>query len=126
MGFWDDFANCMHGSGLPTPAEVVDSAGEALEFLEELHHAAEAAGGMEVTLGALEAAGFAGFAGELAIDAAAVTVSFYAGACAGCIAGATGSLIWDALAQADVDPQVRAEIELAANNAGITPDQATV
>ena len=125
MGFWDEFGSCMHGSGLPTPAEAVDSAGDALEFLEDVHHAAEAAGGLEVTLGALEAAGFAGFAGELAVDAAAVTVSFYAGACAGCIVGATGSAIWDVLAQVDVEPDLRAQIEVAANDAGITSDQAT-
>jgi hypothetical protein len=126
MGFWDEFSSCMHGSGLPTPAEVRDSAGEALEFLEELHHAAEVAGGVDVSLGALEAAGFAGFGGELAVDAAATTVSFYAGACAGCVVGATGSAIADWLAQLDVGPDVRSEIVTAANDAGITLDQAIV
>lgn len=124
MGFWDEFSSCMNGSGLPTPSEAVDSAGEALEFLEKLHHAAEAAGGLEITLGALEAAGFTGLAGSVAETAGAVAVSFYAGACAGCIVGAAGATIWDALAVVDVGPQVRAEVEVAANDAGLIPDQA--
>jgi hypothetical protein len=118
----------MHGSFLPTPAEIAktatENAGEVVEFLEELHHAAEAAGGLEVTLGALEAAGALGL-GSLAEEAAAVTVSAYLGACTGCLIAASGSSIWDWLSEVNPSPEVRAEIVAAADNAGLTaPDEA--
>ncbi|MCK9897897.1 hypothetical protein [Frankia sp. AgB32] len=123
MTFWAEFESCMHGSGLPTPAEALNTAGEVIEFLDKVNHAAAAAGGMEVTLGALEGAGFTGFGG-LAADVAAVTVSFYAGACAGCLVGAGGSTIWDSLAQVSPSPDVRDLIVTAANEAGLASDRA--
>ena len=124
MSFVDEFDTCMHASFLPTPAEVVDTAGEVVEFLEHIHTAAEAAGGMEITLGALEASGFTGL-GALVADAAAVTVAAYAGAVAGCMIGAGVTSVADLLAQNDVSPEVRAEIITAANNAGVPTDEAT-
>lgn len=123
MSFVAEFSSCMHGSSLPTPAEVVDTAGEVVEFLEHVHTAAEAAGGMEITLGALEAAGFTEF-GALAGDAAAITVSAYAGAVAGCMIGAGVTSLSDLLAKNDVSPEVRDEIIAAANDAGIPTDEA--
>ena len=124
MSFVDEFDTCMHASFLPTPAEVVDTAGEVVEFLEHIHTAAEAAGGMHITLGALEASGFTGL-GALVADAAAVTVAAYAGAVAGCMIGAGVTSVADLLAQNDVSPEVRAEIITAANNAGVPTDEAT-
>jgi hypothetical protein len=96
---------------------------EVLEFLEHLHTAAEAAGGMEITLGALEAAGFTGL-GPLVGDAAAVTAAAYAGAVAGCIIGAGVVSVSDLLAQNDVSPEVRDIIVTAANDAGVPVDEA--
>jgi hypothetical protein len=64
---------------------------------------------MEITLGALEAAGFAGL-GAVTADAAAVTVAAYSGAVAGCMIGAGVTSVADLLAQNDVSPEVRAEI----------------
>jgi len=125
MSFENEFNSCMHASFLPTPAEVVDTAGEVVEFLEHIHTAAEAAGGMEITLGALEAAGFAGL-GAVAADAAAVTVAAYSGAVAGCMIGAGVTSVADLLAQNDVSPEVRAEIITAANDAGIPTGEAVV
>ncbi|MFE3824724.1 hypothetical protein [Streptomyces sp. NPDC059092] len=119
MSFESEFTFCMHSSSLPTPAEAVDSAEEVLHFLEELHHAAEAAGGMEVTLTALEATGFTGL-GTIAAEAGAVTAAAYAGAVAGCLIGATGSSIWDTLAQNETDSAVVQDVVVAANDAGVT------
>ncbi|WP_143688238.1 hypothetical protein [Streptomyces sp. 3214.6] len=122
MSFEGEFTFCMHSSGLPTPAQALESAGEVLEFLEEVHHAAEAAGGMEITLEALEAAGFTGFGGLVA-DAAAVTAAAYAGAVAGCLVAATGSTIFDLLSQTDHSSAVAQDVVVAANDKGVAvPD----
>jgi hypothetical protein len=126
MSFWVEFSNCMHGSGLPTPAETLETAGEVIEFLDQLHNVAEVSGGVEITLGALEAAGFTAFGGSLAdpaFDAAAITVAFYVGACAGCLVGASASTIADWLAQVEPSPDVRAAIVAAANDSGISLDE---
>jgi hypothetical protein len=124
MSFTKEFESCMHGASLPTPAEISDSAmenaGEVIRFLEELHHAAEAAGGLEITLGALAAAGALGL-GDLAAGVAAVTISAYLGACAGCLVAAGGPAIWDSLSEVQPSPEVRAEIVAAADKAGLTP-----
>lgn len=118
MSFDSEFTFCMHGASLPTPSEALGSAEEVLHFLEELHNAAEAAGGMEVTLTALEAAGFTGL-GAIAEDAAAVTAAAYAGAVAGCLIAATGSSIWDLVAQTEPAQPVVQDIVVAANDAGV-------
>jgi|SRR6478609_6808470 len=126
MSFWVEFSNCMHGSGLPTPAETLETAGEVIEFLDELHNVAELSGGVEITLGALEAAGFTAFGASLAdpaFDAAAITVAFYVGACAGCLVGASASTIADWLSQVEPSPDVRAAIVAAANDSGISLDE---
>jgi hypothetical protein len=124
MSFAYEFEYCMHGAYLPTPAEIsgaaIETAGDVIEFLEELHHAAEAAGGLEITLGALEAAGALGL-GSLAEQVAAVTVSAYVGACVGCLIGAGFTTVWDSLSEVQPSPEVRAEIVAAAENAGLTP-----
>ncbi|MFD4715225.1 hypothetical protein ACFWN5_36935 [Streptomyces sp. NPDC058430] len=118
MSFEGEFTFCMHSSSLPTPAEAMESAGEVLEFLEQLHHAAEAAGGVEITLAALEAAGFTGFGG-VATEVAAVTVAAYAGAVAGCLIAATGSSIFDLLSEAEHGSEVVRDVVVAANDAGV-------
>jgi hypothetical protein len=119
MTFDGEFKFCMHGSGLPTPEEVLGSAGEVLDFMEQLHTAAEAAGGAEITLAALEAAGFTGL-GAIAEEAAAVTVAAYAGAVAGCIIAATGSTVFDLLSQRSDSDAVVQDVVVAANNAGVS------
>lgn len=118
MSFEGEFTFCMHSSGLPTPAQALESAEEVLDFLEELHHAAEAAGGIEITLGALEAAGFTGLGG-VAAEAAAVTAAAYAGAVAGCLIAATGSTIFDLLSETDHSSAVVQDVVVAANDAGV-------
>lgn len=124
MSFENEFNACMHASSLPTPSQVADTAGEVLEFLEHLHTAAEAAGGMEITLQALEAAGFVGL-GPLVGDAAAVTAAAYAGAVAGCMIGAGAVSVSDLFAENDVSPEVKDIIVTAANEAGRPVDEAT-
>ncbi|MFJ9925093.1 hypothetical protein SAMN04490357_2669 [Streptomyces misionensis] len=120
MSFESEFTFCMHGAGLPTPAEALTSAEEVLHFLEEFHNAAELAGGTDVTLTALEAAGFTGL-GTVAAEAGAVTAAAYAGAVAGCLLAATGSTVWDLLAQTGTDqnPAVVHDVVVAANDAGV-------
>lgn len=122
MSFEHEFNTCMHSSLLPTPTELVDSPEEVLEFLDHLHTAAEAAGGMEITLEALETAGFA--LGPLLGEAAAVTVAGYAGAVAGCMIGAGVVSVSDLLADNDVSPEVREVVITAANDAGVPVDDA--
>lgn len=73
---------------------------------------------MEVTLEALEAAGFTGL-GTVAAEAAAVTAAAYAGAVAGCLIGAAGASIWDLLSQSDTDSAVVQDVVVAANEAGV-------
>lgn len=119
MGFDGEFTFCMHSSGLPTPAQALESAGEVLDFLDKVHHAAETAGGMEITLEALEAAGFTGFGG-IAAEAAAVTAAAYAGAVAGCLIAATGSTIFDLLSQTEHSSAVVQDVVVAANDAGVS------
>ncbi|MEV4611383.1 hypothetical protein AB0K43_02105 [Kitasatospora sp. NPDC049258] len=119
MSFDGEFKFCMNGSGLPTPAQALESAGEVLDFMETLHTAAEAAGGAEITLAALEAAGFTGL-GAIAQDVAAVTVAAYVGAVAGCIIAATGSTIFDLLTARNDSSEVVQDVVVAANDAGVS------
>jgi len=109
----------MHGSYLPTPDEALESVADALEFLELLHTAAEAAGGVEITLADLEAAGGVVGLGALVGDAAAVTVAAYAGAVAGCMLAGGGSVVWDLLAEQDVSAPVVRDVVAAASSAGV-------
>jgi hypothetical protein len=123
MAFWDEFKLCMHSSYLPTPNEIYGAVEEidvqeALEELDKLKDAAEAAGGLEITFGALETAGEIGLGG-LAFDITAVTVAAYVGACTGCLIGATGSSIYDYLAQANISSDLRNDISIAADDAGL-------
>lgn len=118
MSFTEEFTFCMHGAYLPTPDEAVESVAAALEFLEHLHTAAEAAGGVEITLASLEAAGFVGL-GVIAEDAAAVTVAAYAGAVAGCMLAGGGSVVWDLLAQEDASTPVVRDVVAAAVVTGV-------
>ena len=82
------FGDCMRSAGLPVPS--IDGLNEAKEFIENLHQAWEAAGGeADTTLAALLAVGAVTGIDEAAVaGAAAVTVSFYIGACIGCLAAA--------------------------------------
>ncbi|MEU4351825.1 hypothetical protein [Streptomyces sp. NPDC023838] len=74
---------------------------------------------MEVTLVALEAAGFTGL-GTIAAEAAAVTAAAYAGAVTGCLIAATGASIFDLLAQTDHSPAVKQDVLVAAHDAGVS------
>lgn len=68
MTFASDWSACMSKKGMPVPQ--VDSVGEALELLHQLHSAAENAGvepAHLVTLGTLIASGGATFLGEPAL-----------------------------------------------------------
>ena len=58
MSFSDSYDNCMARKGLPLLGEIFSRKTfvEALEILDEIHSAIEAAGGEEVTLTALAAA----------------------------------------------------------------------
>ncbi|MET8571959.1 hypothetical protein [Streptomyces sp. NPDC004783] len=125
MAFSDEFQTCMNASGLPTPAQGMDSADEVLEFLDRLHQAWEDAGGeTELALGTLVTAGaVTGIDEEIIGGAAAVLVSAYIGACIGCLIGAAGSSVWDALASVEPDERVRAQVVAAAETQGISPPE---
>jgi hypothetical protein len=127
MGFSDSFSQCM--SPLPTPGEILDSAGEVVELLHKLHQAWEAAGGDEdMTIAALVAAGAAtgideaalAVLGEIAADAAAVTVAAYTVACVGCLVGAAGSSIWQLVASNDTPSWLQGQLQAEAEQQGVT------
>jgi hypothetical protein len=122
MSFSDSFTSCM--SPLPTPTALLDSAGEALEFLHKLHQAWEAAGGDdEMTIGALVALGAATGIDEAALaalgEAAAVTVSAYIAACLACLVTAAGSSIWDLISASDVSDWARQQLVAEADKQGV-------
>jgi hypothetical protein len=123
MGFWDNFSGCLSSSGLPTPSEVFDSAGEVLEWLEQLHSAWENAGGdEEMLLSGLVAAGaVTGIDEGVVATAAAVTVSAYLAACAGCLVGAAGQSIWDALSAVAAPIDLTNLVTAAAERQGLQP-----
>ncbi|NML65451.1 hypothetical protein HHL22_09565 [Hymenobacter sp. RP-2-7] len=94
--FSDQWAGCMHSSGLPVPD--VEDANEALEVLDKIHSAWENAGGeAELTIGALLATGLLTVAGGAVVpvleEIVTVTVAAYLGACIGCL----GSVAYDSL-----------------------------
>jgi Fe-S cluster biogenesis protein NfuA len=129
MSFTDNFNSCMSSSGLPTPSQVFDSVTDAVEFLEQLHTAWEAAGGdEEMTLAALAATAGAATGideGVLAIlaTAGAVTVAAYLGACAGCLVGAalSSGMTWQNLIASTTDSWTQNQLTVAANDQGIDP-----
>jgi hypothetical protein len=109
--FSSAFNACMSTNGLPTPRQVVDSAGDLLEFLHQLHTASEAAGAdEEMTIGALIAAGAVTGIDETVLAAlgaaAAITVGAYISACAACaVSAATPDILGPLLAEAEPDVQ---------------------
>ncbi len=87
--FSEQWVQCMHGNGLPVLS--VEDAHEALELVDKLHQAMENAGGdVEVTIGALIAAGAIVGIDEAALvvlgEAAEVAAAIYISACIACIA----------------------------------------
>lgn len=132
MGFSDSFSQCM--SPLPTPSELLDAAGEVVEFLHKVHQAWEAAGGdEELTIAALVAAGAAtgvdeatlAVLGEIAAQAAEVTVVAYTAACVGCLVGAAGSTIWQIVASNDTPSWLQGQLQNQAQQQGVTDPNAT-
>jgi hypothetical protein len=126
MTFTDNFNSCMSSSGLPTPSQVFDSVTDALEFLDQLHTAWEAAGAdEEMTLAALAALGAATGIDEgvLAILAAAAeaTVEAYLTACFGCLVSASVSsgMSWQNLFASTNDSWSQGQLTVAANDQGI-------
>lgn len=84
--WYDHFKECMDGVGLPSPTSLFTTATTAVATIAALEKAV-ATFGTEVTIGELIGAGVLS---EFLIAAAAVTASFYVGACIGCAAIATG------------------------------------
>lgn len=126
MSFSSDFASCLYP--LPAPGDFLDTAGEFVEWLEQLHSAWENSGGNEealmvtlITAGAItgiDEAGLTALAG--------VTVLTYIGACAACLASATASAVWDLISSTD-DSFIRDKLTVAANDKGIPkPDDTAV
>ena len=84
--FSENWAQCMHGNGLPIPN--VEDASEALEVLHEIHSAWENAGGeITLTIGALVAVGaLTGVDETFLLAAAQVAAMVYLSASIACIA----------------------------------------
>ena len=126
MSFSESFSQCM--SPLPTPKEILDSTGEVVELLHKLHQAWEAAGGdEEMTIAAVVAAGAAtgideaalAVLGEIAADAAAVTVVAYTAACVGCLVSAAGTSIWQIVASNDTPSWLQGQLQDQAQQQGV-------
>jgi len=122
MSFTDDFNACMRSSGLPTPSQVADSIPGVLKFLIALNRAWKVAGGgMGMTLSELAAAAAVTGLDEVVIVAGTVTVSFYLGACFGCLVKVwpfTG-MSWSELLASSDDSWVQDQLTVAANDQGI-------
>jgi hypothetical protein len=111
---------------LPAPQSLLDSAGDFLEWLEQLHSAWENAGGdEEMTLAALLALGAVVGVDETFVaavgTAAQVTVLAYIAACAACLVSASGSAVWGLISSTD-DSYIQNQLTVAANDQGITQD----
>lgn len=122
MSFSDDFAQCM--SPLPTPGQILDSADQIVEFLDQLHTAWESAGGdMEMTLGALAALGAATGLDESVVailaTAGEVLVSAYIGDCVRCLTSAAASSVWDLISSNDTQPWLQDQLTAEADRRGI-------
>jgi hypothetical protein len=96
-----------------------------MEFLHQLHNAVESSGGdVEMTIGALVAAGALVGVDEAAIaalgEAAGVTVAAYIAACAACAVAAAGSSVWDTITASN-DSYLTQQFTVAANDAGVKP-----
>jgi hypothetical protein len=126
MAFSSDFISCM--APLPAPGQVVDDAGEFVDWLERLHGAWENAGGEEeMTLAALLALGAWAGVDETFVAAVAasaeITVVAYITACAGCLVSAAGSSIWGLISSSS-DAYIKDQLTVAANDKGIPQDTA--
>ena len=104
----------MHGKGLPVPD--VQDANEALEMLDKLHQALEAAGGeAEVTIGTLIASGALGSMGEGALivlgGVAQTAAAFYISAAISCLSFVAASDLRKLFADNSVPGFVVAELE---------------
>lgn len=85
-GFGDYFEDCMDTMGLPAPTSLFGSVTTATATISAIVAAVEKFG-TAVTIGELIGAGLLS---EALLAAGAVTASFYAGACVGCLSTATG------------------------------------
>jgi hypothetical protein len=125
MTYSESYDRCMAQKGLPLLGEVFSEKSfvEAVAILHEIHTALEGAGGMELTLAALAAAGPAlglsadalEVAGLLAAGSANVAAQLYVSAAISCIASAaiTGGLLseLDAVPDGFVKDQILSEAD---------------
>jgi Putative peptidoglycan binding domain len=94
MGFADEWGNCLHTMGLPTPTEAWDSLQEAVEKLHEID---TALGGLSLAEAA-EQLQLMAVTLEVGAEAGAVGVSWWVGNAIGCIiTAAVGNKIVDAI-----------------------------
>jgi hypothetical protein len=105
MAYWDAYDACMAAKHLPLLGEIFSqkTLGEAVELIEEIHHAIEVSGGAEITLEALALAGpTLGLSadglevlGVLAGAGASIAAHLYVSEAIGCLAAAvvTGGLL---------------------------------
>lgn len=121
MSFSDDFTSCL--SPLPAPQNVLDSAGDFLEWLHQLKDAWDAAGGNDEALitGLIAAGAVTGIDEAAVATLAGVTVATYIAACLGCLASAAGSAVWDLISSTD-DSYLKDKLTVAANDKGIPKD----
>jgi hypothetical protein len=112
--FSDSWKQCMRGNGFPVPD--IETAREALEFVDQLHSAWEGAGaGDELLIGALLAGGALVGVDEAVLaflgDVAEVAAVVYIGACLGCIGSVALDDLKGLFASGELQPFVVAELE---------------
>jgi hypothetical protein len=112
--FSEAWAQCMHRNGLPVPD--VETANEALEFIDALHSAWEhAGGGEELLIGGLIAAGAFVGADEAALTllghVAQVAAALYISACVTCIGSVAIDDLKGLFAQGQVPDFVVAQLD---------------
>jgi hypothetical protein len=88
-GFGDAFTDCMESMGLPAPNSLFGTLTQATATIGAIS-AVVAKFGTSVTIAELVGAGLLS---EVLLVVGGVTASFYAGACAGCLAAATGETL---------------------------------
>jgi hypothetical protein len=112
--FSEAWAGCMRGNGLPVPD--IETANEALEFVDKLHSAWEnAGGGEELTIGALVAAGALVGADEAVLsvlgEVAQVAAILYLTTCVTCLGSVALDDLKGLFAQNQVPNFVVAQLE---------------
>ena len=112
--FSEAWVQCMHGVGFPVPD--VETANDALEFVDKLHSTWEnAGGGEELTIAALIAAGAFVGADEAVLavlgEVAQVAVAMYITAYIGCLASVALDDLKGLFASGELPNFVVAELE---------------